>query len=90
MALLEQLWNDPRRWPGQALLMAMTAPFVLCGIGVLELVTGKPLRLLESAWGRLKEWQQGLLSFLLLCLAIGVLLLLVHWATLGPCFWPRP
>jgi hypothetical protein len=49
-------------------------------------ITGKPFRVLESAWGRLKEWQQGLLSFLLLCLALGVLLLLLQWVSGGQLF----
>ena len=65
---------------GEILLAAMIVPVVLCFIGLWELVSGRPLRLLESSWGRLGEWQQGVLSFLLLCLALGVFLLVLHFA----------
>ena len=82
--LLERLLNRPRSWHTELsylLVFAMTAPFVGFFVGLCELVTGKPFRLLESRWGRLREWQQGVFSFLLLCLAIGLLLLLLHLVT---------
>src|SRR5262249_27781691 len=86
MELLERLWNlDKPNSPMEALsyllLAAMTSPFVLFFVGLCELATGKRFRVLESAWRGLNEWLQGLFSFLLICLAIAVLLLLVHLIT---------
>jgi len=84
MGLLERLWNDHRtvsEWLSYPLLLVMTVPFVAFCIGLCELAGGRPFRLLESVWGGLNEWLQGLLSFLLLCLALGVLLLLLHLVT---------
>src|SRR5262245_4560676 len=83
--LLDKLSDSPRspigQLPHRLFVFLMAAPYVALAIGLWELATGKPFRLLEFAWGRLKEWQQGLLSFLLLCLAIGLLLLVVHLIT---------
>jgi len=85
MRLLDRLMGAPRDSPssdfGTLLTVAMCAPVVLFFVGLWELATGRPFRLLESAWGRLKEWQQGLLSFLLIMLALGILLLAIHWIT---------
>ena len=85
MSLLDKLMGAPRDSPssdfGTLLMAAMCAPVVLFFVGLWELATGKPFRLLESAWGRLKEWQQGLLSFLLVMLASGILFLAIHWIT---------
>ena len=86
MGLLERLWrwNEHHSSPepvSYLLLAAMTAPFVLFFIGLCELVTGKRFRVLESAWGSLNEWLQGLFSFLLLCLAIALLFVLIYFVT---------
>ena len=80
MGLLERL--RPSSSPGFALMLAVAAPYVLFCIGMLEVVTGRRVRHISSAWQQMSEWKQGLLFLLLVSLAIG-LVALILWAK-----WP--
>jgi hypothetical protein len=62
------------------LAMVLGVPFVLFCVGMVELVTGRPFRQLSSSWNQMNEWKQGLMSFLLLCLGIGLVGLLLYLA----------
>ena len=81
MQLLERLTRtgagESSQKVGGWLAFAISLTGVLFFVGAWELITGKPFRLLESAWSRLEEWQQALCSFLLLLAGIlGILLVL--------------
>ena len=84
MGLLERLTREPSgpisRLAGTLLVLPMSAPFVLFCIGVLEAITGTRFRHISSAWNQMNEWKQGLMSFLLLWLGIGLISLLLFLA----------
>jgi hypothetical protein len=81
MGLLERL--GPRSLVGYALLLVLAAPVVLFFVGTVEAIMGKRFRCISSAWDQMDEWKQGLLWFLLVASAIGVIALIL-WAN-----WPK-
>lgn len=84
MGLLERLTREHAELlpalAGYALVGVLSAPFVLFCVGVLETITGTRFRHISSAWNQMNEWKQGMLSFLLLWLGIGLIALLLWLA----------
>ena len=80
--LLVRLTNEPRgslsSLAVRLLAGLLSVPFVLFCVGVLELTTGRPFRRLASAWNQINEWKQGVLSFLLLWVGIGIVCLILY------------
>jgi hypothetical protein len=86
MRLLEQLVAEPANWlsraTGYVLAFLLSAPVVFFFVGCVELIGGKPMRRLASSWSGLTAWKQGLLSFLLLWLGMGLVALVLYLAVL--------
>jgi short subunit dehydrogenase len=83
MRLLGRLTKDQHPSEAAGLLaMVMSVPFVFFCIAVIETLTGRPFRRLSSAWDQMSEWRQGVFSFLLFCLGIGIVGLILYLVVL--------
>ena len=58
---------------GYLLLWVLAVPYVLCIIGVLEMITGRPFCDISSDWEAMKPWKHKLFSFLLISSTIGLI-----------------
>jgi len=85
MELLQRLQQEKHDNPSvlswvleHGLLLLMSVPFVVLGIGLVELTLGKPFWQLSSAWNQMEEGKRTRLILLLFGLIFGFLALWVY------------
>lgn len=63
---------------GALALFALSTPFVLLSIGLVEATSGRRFRDVSAAWNRLSEWKQGVLSVLAFLAGLGLVGLILY------------